>query len=392
MHSNPRKTKHIVHVVHSFVTGGLENGIVNIINNLPKGEYKHTIVCVVDHDVNFFSRVEADHVDIINLNKPPGTSPAWLFKCWGLFRQLKPDICHTRNLSAIEAQMAAFFSKVPYRIHGEHGWDINDIGGTNKKYQLLRRLFKPFIHQYVALSIEAINYLKNDIKVKSNRINHICNGVNIEKFTPGGNRSLLPAGFSGQNDIIFGTVGRLAKVKNQIFLMTAFLKLWIEQPELRNKIRLIIIGDGVLMPTLQKMVTDANADSAVWFTGKRDNVAQLMQQMDVFVLPSLAEGISNTILEAMATGLPIIATNVGGNAELVLPSHKCSHIIEINSVDKLVDAMSAYINNEDQLRKDSNLVRKHCVENFSLEVMVDKYHHLYQNINLESKKLVRNSK
>jgi len=377
-----RKPTHIVHIVYAFATGGLENGVVNIINRLPEEKYRHTIVCVTDHDDDFFARITTNNIEIVDIDKPAGNGIAWLFKCWQLLRKLKPDICHSRNLSSLEAQLPAFLARVPYRIHGEHGWDVNDLGGRNKKYQLLRRIFKPFIHQYVALSKEAVVYLADKIKVKENSIHHICNGVDVNKFTPNKNRVLLPEGFATNDSLIFGTVGRLAEVKNQTLLVAAFISLWQQQSQLQDKLRLVIIGDGIFLLQLERMVALAGVEQAVWFTGRRDDVAQLMQQLDIFVLPSLAEGISNTLLEAMASGLPYIATNVGGNTDLVLPQHTHSHIVNVNDEQQLVKAMAQYLNAPERLVKDSDLVREHCVKSFSLEVMVEKYHHLYQRNNV----------
>jgi len=381
MFSLKNKPIHIVHFVHSFATGGLENGVVNIINNLPEAEYKHTIICITNHDEIFFQRITTRNISIIDLNKPQGKGVLWLFHCWQLLRQLKPDVCHTRNLSALEAQLPSFLARVPFRIHGEHGWDVSDLGGINKKYQLLRKIFKPLVHQYIALSAEAEDYLTEIIKVKVKKVQRICNGVDINKFTVNKNRQLLPKCFVDQNSVVFGTVGRLAEVKNQTFLVKAFAELWRKSPEAREKIRLIIVGDGVLLPKLKEIVNDVGAEGAVWFTGRRDDVKELMNQMDVFILPSLAEGISNTLLEAMASGLPFIATSVGGNADLVLPEHKNSHIVDVNNIEQLITAMNIYLNSPKQLEKDSQLVREHCVENFSIELMVNKYHQLYQKNN-----------
>lgn len=372
---------HIAHVVYSFATGGLENGVVNLINRLPRDKYRHTVVCVTDHDAAFFSRITAGNTSIVNLNKPPGKGLGWLLACWKLFFRIKPDICHTRNLSALEAQIAAFMSGVSYRIHGEHGWDITDIGGVSRKNQMFRKILKPLVNEYVALSLESVEYLQSKIKVKREKINHICNGVDVNKFTTDNHSSVLPQGFSDSSSIIFGTVGRLAEVKNQTFLLEAFLQLWKNNAHVQTKLKLVIVGEGVLLDKLKTMLIGSGAINSVWFAGRRSDVADVMKQLDVFVLPSLAEGISNTLLEAMATGLPIIATNVGGNEELMLPAHKLSHIVAVNNVDELTKAMSLYIN--EQLKKESEVVRKHCIENFSLETMVNKYHDLYQNNKLK---------
>jgi sugar transferase (PEP-CTERM/EpsH1 system associated) len=373
-----KKPIHIAHVVYSFATGGLENGVVNIINRLPEHEYIHSIICITDHDKEFFNRITVANVEIYDLDKPAGKGISWLFKCWRLLKKLKPDICHSRNLNALEAQLAAFLAGVSTRTHGEHGWDVSDLGGSNVKYQKLRKFFRPFIHQYIALSLEAKNYLLEKIGVQESKINHICNGVDVSKFKPNKNRSLLPRDFTDDDSLIFGTVGRLAEVKNQTFLVSSFLELWQQIPEKQNNLKLVIIGDGVLMPKLKTMVAAADANRAVWFAGRRDNVSELMNQFDVFVLPSLAEGISNTLLEAMASGLPYIATDVGGNADLVLPQHKNSHIVEVNNNKQLISAMQIYVDSPDKLLKEIEQVRSHCVENFSLAGMVEKYHQFYQ--------------
>jgi glycosyltransferase involved in cell wall biosynthesis len=189
---------------------------------------------------------------------------------------------------------------------------------------------------------------------------------------------LLPTNFCNENSLIFGTVGRLAEVKNQTFLVSAFLDLWQQSPAKQDDLKLVIIGDGILMPKLKDKVSQAKAEHAVWFAGRRDNVSELMNQIDVFVLPSLAEGVSNTLLEAMACGVPYIATDVGGNADLVLPQHKHSHIVEVNNNNQLISAMQIYVDSPDKLSQDTEQVRLHCVENFSLAGMVEKYHQLYQ--------------
>ena len=372
------KPTHIAHVLYAFATGGLENGVVNIINNLPTDKYRHSIICITDHDADFARRLKVDNVVIYNLHKPAGKGFAWLWRCWLLLLKLKPDICHTRNLSALEGQAAAWLARVPYRIHGEHGWDAFDIGGTNVRYQQLRKLFKPLVNRYVGLSKESITYLVEKIKVKRERITHICNGVDVTKFAPKNVAVDLPAGFGDDTHITFGTVGRLAEVKNQTFLVSAFCQLWRKYPELHAKLRLMIVGDGVLLPKLQEIVSAANAESGVWFLGQRSDISELMNVMDIFVLPSLAEGIPNTMLEAMASGLPVIATKVGGNTDLILPEHADSHIVEVNNIEQLVNAMEHYIDSREQLLTDKRLVRQHCVDNFSIEVMVNNYHRLYQ--------------
>ncbi|WP_460312430.1 TIGR03088 family PEP-CTERM/XrtA system glycosyltransferase [Aliiglaciecola aliphaticivorans] len=373
------KKTHIMHIIYRFDTGGLENGVVNLINRLDSQQYQHTIVTLKGYSEVFCQRIETQNVQFFDLAKKDGNDISIFFKLRKLLKQLKPDILHTRNTATLENQLVGWWCRVPYRIHGEHGWDVNDMHGQNKKYQMLRRFMKTYIHKYVALSTEAFDYLRDTIGVCVDDINHICNGVDVDKFTPKqSDSSILPSTFVTDNMLIFGTVGRLAEVKNQTFLLEAFIALTIQFPEHKERLRLIIVGAGVLLEKMQARVIEADLISQVWFAGNRSDVAELMNCMDIFVLPSLAEGISNTILEASASGLPVIATDVGGNPELIANALQKSHLVEVNNVTELTDAMSQYVVSPELIQKNSQLVRKHCVENFSINTMVEKYNELYQ--------------
>jgi len=378
--SHSGQKTHIVHYVWGFHTGGLENGVVNLINHLPKGQYRHSIVCQKGHDPQFFNRIQAPDVAIYDLAKQEGTDLALFWRLAKLLRQLKPDVFHSRNLSTMEGQLIARLLRVKLRIHGEHGWDVGDIGGTNTRYQQLRRWLKGCVHQFVALSTEAQHYLIDTIGVASARVHRICNGVDVGRFAQEAiNNEPLPWQFSKEH-WVFGTVGRMATVKNQPLLLEAFIELCQRYPEKAAGLRLLLVGDGVLVPALKSRAAEARLTDAVIFAGNSSNVPLMMSQMDVFVLPSLAEGISNTILEAMAAGLPVIASNVGGNPELILPAHQHSHLFESNNSTMLADCMALYLENPGRYQQDSELVKQHCQNNFSLATMVQRYHQLYQSV------------
>ncbi|WP_088330336.1 TIGR03088 family PEP-CTERM/XrtA system glycosyltransferase [Lacimicrobium sp. SS2-24] len=369
--------RHIAHIIFRFDTGGLENGVVNLVNRLPEEQYRHSIITQKGVNPEFAQRVTAKNVDYHDLNKADGNDFAMYWRLNTLLKHLQPDILHTRNLATLECQAVGWWRGIPLRIHGEHGWDVSDIGGTNPKYQRLRRLLRPFVHQYVALSGEAKDYLLNKIRVMPQRIHHICNGVDMERF----NAAQTPAApfpdilFSSQTTV-FGTVGRLAEVKDQRTLLEAFALLCKRYP--KRPIRLMLVGDGPMRDKLEQQARESGVAEQVWFAGDRSDVPALMRQMDVFVLPSLAEGISNTFLEAMASGLPVIATRVGGNPELMLRAHQQTHLVGARDSQALMQAMSQYIDKPDAITEDSALVRKHCQSHFSLANMVAKYHRLYQ--------------
>lgn len=382
---------HIVHYVWGFHTGGLENGVVNLINHLPAQAYKHSIICQKGYDPQFFARIQAPNVAIFDIAKKEGTDIALFWRLAKLLWRLKADVFHSRNLSTMEGQLVAALLQVPLRVHGEHGWDVGDLGGTNPKYQKLRRLLKGFVHQFVALSSEAELYLQQKIGVASHNIHRICNGVDLQKFAVQSQTqaqsqtgtttaaTAQPWQFSSK-DFVFGTVGRMAAVKNQQLLLDAFIELCRRYPEKADVLKLLLVGDGALRQMLEQKTIAASLQQAVIFAGNSSNVPLMLSQMQVFVLPSLAEGISNTLLEAMAAGLPVIASRVGGNPELIVPEHQHSHLFASNNVGELADCMALYIKNSERYQEDSALVKKHCQNNFSLDSMVQKYHGLYQSV------------
>jgi len=368
-------TVHIVHYLWGFHTGGLENGVVNLINQLPQQRFRHTIVTQCGYDPVFFQRITHPNCSIVDLAKQPGHDLALHWRLYRLLRQLKPDVFHSRNLSAMEGHLAACLARVPLRIHGEHGWDMTDLGGSNVRYQKLRRLLKPLVHHFIALSSEAEQYLLKTIQVAPAKVSRICNGVDVRRFDQ-------PTAASGLVDrpedcLVFGTVGRLVSVKNQQLLISALALLLAQYPQQAARIRLLLIGDGALRQELEQQAKAMGLADIVYFAGNRSDVPATMALMDVFVLPSLAEGISNTILEAMAAGLPVIASDVGGNPEL-LPTELCaSHLFPSNDAAALCQRMALYVREPKLLAAHSSLVKKHWQNQFSLATMVSRYQAVY---------------
>ena len=130
----------ITHVLFHFGIGGLENGLVNLINHLDASTYRHSIVCLSGFDETYLGRIKTDNYDIVDLEKRPGNDPRTWIRFLKHLKTWKPDIVHTRNFASLEMQALALVSGVKFRIHGEHGWDVQDPNGENRKYRILRRL------------------------------------------------------------------------------------------------------------------------------------------------------------------------------------------------------------------------------------------------------------
>jgi len=373
----PRPVPLIAHVIYQLAVGGLENGLLNVINRMPEDRYRHAIISLTDY-TDFRNRIKNPNVEVHVLHKRPGKDLRLYWKLWRLFRRLKPDVVHTRNLATLESQLPALLTGVPYRIHGEHGRDIHDVDGTSKKYQLLRWLFRPLIHRYVALSLDLKRYLREQIAVPEAKISQICNGVDTERFMSASAqaKAVLPGDFAGADKIVIGTVGRMEAVKDQTTLVHAFVRLVQEHPRGRESLRLIMVGDGALREPARSILEVAGLEHIAWLPGEREDVPELLGAMDVFVLPSLAEGISNTILEAMASGLPVVATDVGGNHELV-DQNKTGFLVPRSDPVSLADAIRVYADDPDLRRLHGASARRRSEDEFSIDTMVQRYQHIY---------------
>lgn len=370
----------VLHVVYRFDIGGLENGVVNLINHMSASQYRHAVLSLTEIS-DFYKRIHRIDVEYIALNKPPGHG-FWIYpQLFSLFRRLQPSIVHSRNLAALEVVVPAFVAGVPVRIHGEHGRDMVDLNGSNRKYQWLRRLYKPFVSHYIALSRDLDRYLKLQVHVASNKVAQIYNGVDAQRFHPV--RTLRDViddcPFQDPDLWLIGTVGRMQGVKDQTTLAKAFIEVLRSLPELRHKLRLLMIGDGPLRKQSQSLLDEAGVADLAWLPGNRNDIPAIMRGLDCFVLPSLGEGISNTILEAMSSGLPVIATDVGGNGELVVDGNSGT-LVPANDPAAMARAIASYALNPSVAKTAGRAGRTLVEKRFSLLAMTQGYARLYDDL------------
>jgi sugar transferase (PEP-CTERM/EpsH1 system associated) len=369
----------VAHVMYRFDTGGLENGVVNLINHMSADRYRHAVIALTEI-TDFRQRIKRDDVQFIALNKPPGQT-LWIFpQLYRLFRQLRPAIVHSRNLAALEVQLPAWAAGVPVRIHGEHGRDVGDLDGSNVTYQRVRRFYKPFVSYYLALSRDLAEYLDGIIRVPASKVLQVYNGVDTERFHPAPADFATPGSpFPRACHWLLGTVGRMQTVKDQPTLARAFIRALEIAPELRNQLRLVLVGDGPLRNQCQEILAVAGVADLAWLPGERSDVPDVMRGLDCFVLPSLAEGISNTILEAMAAGLPVIATNVGGNADLVAAG-ETGEIIPAADPEAMAEAIVRFASNPQRSQQMGRAGRQLVERRFSMNAMVAAYQGTYDKL------------
>ncbi|MBA4211863.1 MAG: sugar transferase [Polaromonas sp.] len=372
MSPTPRRRR-IVHVVYSFSVGGLENVIVQLINRLPADQFEHVVLSLTTIS-DFRNRITQPGVRFIELHKQPGHAIPLYPRIYQLLRELKPDVVHTCNLAALEITPLAWLARVPLRIHAEHGWDAHDPQGQNPRYQRLRKLYKPFVSHYVSVSKDLDDYLARAIGVPASRRSLIANGVDTDTFAPRvGPAAAVPGCpfVPGQHWLV-GTVGRLQTVKNQPLLARAFVRLLRAHPEMAERARLVIVGEGPLRREIEGILAQAGASHLAWVPGGRGDIPEVLRMLDCFVLPSETEGTSCTLQEAMSCGLLCIATAVGGTPEL-LAHGRAGVLLEPGNVDALTNELARSYASLDESRHLGHVARELALSSFGMAGMVRQY-------------------
>ena len=373
----------ICHVIYRLDYGGLENGLVNLINALPAAEWDHKIVCLVGFSADFRERLRGD-VEVLECTKAPGQDFGLYWRMWRLLRRLRPDIVHTRNLATLEVQLPAWLAGVPVRIHGEHGHDVNDVDNGRQRYRVLRRLFAPLVTQWVTVSALLQDYLTNQVGIAPARVRRLCNGVDTRRFTPvrDPQRAVLAgAPFQPTGRFIIGTIGRMQAVKDQLTLAHAFIEVLRLRPDWRARVALVMVGDGPLREQAQRLLCEAGLADIVWLPGTRSDTPALLNALDLFVLPSLAEGISKTSLEAMACAVPVLATRVGGNPELVVEG-VTGQLVARADPAALAHLLVSYVEDPARAVAQGVAARARIESDFSLAGMLERYAQLYRESGL----------
>lgn len=367
----------VLHVIHHLMMGGMENGLVNLINNMPASHYRHAIACI-EEDSDFRSRIARADVEVVALHRSRIGTWKLRREIFALCRRLRPAIVHSRNQSGLDALLPARLAGVKHCVHGEHGWDVGNIAGTKWKPALLRRLHAPLVDRYVTVSKHLERFLIQRVGIPAARISQIYNGVDTERFSPSPSKPVgwLPPEFRIDGRILIGTVGRLQPVKDQAALLRAFAALVASRADLRNRLRLTIVGDGPLSAELGALAISLKIDSRTWFPGPLKDTADVYRALDVFVLPSLNEGISNTILEAMASGVPVVASAVGGNLELV-EDGVSGRLFPVGDEGALSRLLGEYASDAGLRQAHGRAARRIAVERFGLKAMVAGYEAVY---------------
>ncbi|MHB8056976.1 MAG: glycosyltransferase [Desulfuromonadaceae bacterium] len=366
------KKINIMHTVLSLEMGGLEKVVSDAVSGLDKDRYD-VEVCCFDTLGHFASCLPGQGVNVNLVKRNQARYDAFFpFRLKKLLQEKKTDILHMHSGTFFLGTQAALLAGIPRMVYTDHGRHLVDP----KILLAMDRFCGFFVKKIIAVSNELEKYLVDVVKLPAAKMTTIINGINTDLFTPGPkSAALLDELKIPPAHRIIGTVGRLVEVKDQVSMIKAFAKVLEEISD----ITLLFIGEGPLLPVLQQTARDCNVAENVVFAGKRSDISRLMNLIDIFMLTSLSEGTSISLLEAMASGVTPIVTDVGGNPSIV--QHGVNGIlVSPKDVPGIASAIVSLLNHDGLRYRYSHNAMKTVRENYSLKSMIDKYSALYDEL------------
>ncbi len=349
----------IIQVMPVFGMGGAEIMCENLVYELKKLGHEVIVLSLYSEKTPITERLEESCIDIRYLGKKDGFDFSMFKKLKNIFKQEKPDVIHTHIYVAKYVFPVA--SKMKIRVvHTVHNVARHEAGKISRIYN--KFFFKHREVIPVALSSIVQGTIAKEYKIKSSRIPVIFNGINL-------NKCKVKNSYNYEKDFKIVHVGRFFEQKNHIGLVEAF-KLFHDK---YSNTKLWLIGEGEKKPEIESYVKESNMEDCVVFWGSQNEVHSFLNDADMFTLPSNYEGIPMTLIEAMGTGLPIVATAVGGVPNML--DENSAQLVEVD-VKAICEAFEKYYLSED-LRKLHGENALKMSKRFSAEEMAKRYLELY---------------
>jgi sugar transferase (PEP-CTERM/EpsH1 system associated) len=365
----------VLHVISYMGRGGAEMGILKLIAGLGNGRFEQRICTTRGFDADFV-RCHLPEDKVYVAGSPELKLQFPLFRLARIMREYRPHIVHSRNWGALEAVVAAKLAGVPVVIHSEHGYEVDMFAGLPLRRRLFRNVAYAMADAVFAVTRELRDFHSRQAWSKPQGIGVIYNGVDTERFAPCRESRIAMRGELGlpQDSFVVGSVGRLVPIKDQQTLLRAAAML----AESGIDVRVLLVGSGPEREKLQRVASNS-LDGRVSFAGDSDRIPEMLNAMDAFVLPSLGEGMSNTLLEAMACGLPVIATKVGGNPEII-EEERTGWLFTPGDTEWLAEKLKLLVRDRALIQRVSGAARQHAIESFSLHRMLADYRSFYLDL------------
>lgn len=352
----------VCYVIGQLSKGGAEKQLYELIRGLNKKKFLPAVISLSQG--GFWSKeIKKIGIEVIELKRKKNMEISRLFNLIKIVRKMKPDIVHTYLFSANSyGRIAAIINRVPVIIASER--NMPEIGKDKNIYQLyIDKVMGFFSDIIICNSQAAANILIDKYNFKKEKILVVHNGINTD---------ISCTSVVRNSEIIIGTVCRLSPQKNlKLFLDMAKLL-----SDLKSDLKFMIVGDGLLRDDLEKYSEFLGVRHKIIFMGEQHNVFDLLQKISIFVNTSSYEGLSNAIMEAMLTGLPVVATDVGGNSELIT-NGETGFLCKPDNLEEIVEKVMYLINNKEVAEKMGEKGREKIIYEFDSNKMIRKIEDIY---------------
>jgi sugar transferase (PEP-CTERM/EpsH1 system associated) len=353
----------IVHLVRALDVGGLERVVLDLVTH--RSEAVDARVLCLEHRGEIAQRFESAGVEVQVLSSGGSSAGRRIWSLTKTLRKLRPHVLHTHNAAPhLNGALAANLARVPVLVHTKHGRNYP----KDRKLVLQNRIAARLSSKVVCVSHDAAEVARNIEKVSENRIAVIHNGINIGRFR------MNPAPFKSLTCRAIH-VARLNWVKDQATLLRAVRLVVDKLPGFE----LDVIGDGPARQEIVALQKELALEECVRFHGAREDVADWLARADLFVLSSVSEGICLTLLEAMAAGLPIVATDVGGNREVV-DNGNTGTLVPPSDPDAMAKAILTMCTSAPVAREMGRRGRERVESHFDVRMMVARYETMYREL------------
>ena len=363
------------HFLFSLGNGGMENGLVKLINSSDCNDIKHVIITLTE-DIKLMSRIsESQKVKIHIIGR--GSIFRNIVNLRKIIKEEHIEILHARGWpTMIEGALVKLFCPSLKNIFAFHGRAYTELNKQKMPRKILQVVSARLFNKISTLTQFMQSEISKEFKLPSKKITLIPNGVEVP--TPisaqeyGAYKKSLGL---EKNDFVIGYVGRLDPVKDIMTIIVAFNQFY----QKAKTGYLVIIGEGELGGQLQSQSSQMACAKNIIFVGFRNDVAQLMQTFDIYTQASLYEGLSNTILEAMACGLPVVCTKSGGNVDVITPGEN-GYLVELKDSKGLCQSYLKLYQNKNLRTAISTSNVEKIKKYYSLEHMAQLYMTMYRSL------------
>ncbi|MFA4948779.1 MAG: glycosyltransferase [Candidatus Krumholzibacteriia bacterium] len=372
MSSDPRRSIKVAHVLRSLDFGGAEKLVLDLARfQRQRQDVESSLVCCAGlGPLEDTARSYAlPYVSVGGRGIPHVSVLARLI---AVFRRERPDIVHTHNFfSHVHGAVAARMTGIPV-IHTKHGRAVSSLAWSPA---LRRRLYR-LADKIVVVSNETGEIFRRRSGVEAGRIVVIRNGIDFNRYNGPGRKEVLGAfGIAGSAARVFGSVSRLNPVKDHATMIRAFGEVVRDFADCA----LLIVGDGPERGAIERLVRELQLESRVILVGFTNDIPKYLAAMDAFLQPSREEGLSLTILEAAAAGVPVIATPVGGTPEII-SNGETGTFIPVGDVDALAGAMRSFLAAPEPFKQMALRLKTEVETAFSTSRMAECYRTLYLDV------------